>query len=222
MRYTRYDINKKGKENLFLWIILILLLATLIGVGIYNIFIEHNGKEKIKDDLQISSEEDCELYIIQCGVYQNKDNAETLVTNLENDFTPFIIEENNMFKVMAGIYDKDNLNENEQALKSKGINNFTIKCKISAISSDEKIKRDLVSGYIQIRNKLIQDKNVKAIDTDKYKEWANGILNDYNGNNNDIDNLKKMINSMPKEYTKDNIPSDGLIIYNVIINSREN
>ncbi|MDD5793596.1 hypothetical protein ACTNDG_08530 [Clostridium sp. HCP1S3_B4] len=223
MRYTRYNINKKGKENFFLWIIFILLLATILGIGIYKIFIGNNTKEKLSEELNISNEENYELFIIQCGVYQNKDNADLLIKDLSNDFNPFIVEEDGKFKVIAGIYEKNIISQIEQILNSRNVNNFTIKCNLTSSNNNDKIKKNLISGYMQIINKLVQDENVKAIDTTKYKEWASSsILNDYNGNNNDINRLKEMINNMPKEYTKNDIYKDSLVIYNVIINCREN
>lgn len=89
-------------------------------------------------------------------------------------------------------------------------------------SNEEIIKMNIIQGYIQIMNEFQKDSDVKAIDTDKFKEWAQSIFNEYNSSDEEIETIKDKINNLPKEYTKENIKEDSVFYYNMLNKYRVN
>lgn len=45
MRYTRYDYKRKKGNNIFVWLIVIIVLSVFIGFGIFKLLFEGNEGE---------------------------------------------------------------------------------------------------------------------------------------------------------------------------------
>lgn len=122
MRYTRYDLKGNGKGNFVIWLVVIMLLGTLLGIGIYKILISSNFfgiNSEDNNSIIDKKQSDYNIYVIQCGVYKNRENADMQLKSLEDDSRPFIVQEEDKFKVMSGIYESGNLDENVKKLNQK-------------------------------------------------------------------------------------------------------
>ncbi len=64
-----------------------------------------------------TSKEGKEIFMIQCGYYGKKKNAESALKEIPSSYNKFIIEENKKFRVIAGIY----LEEEANRLANMGI-----------------------------------------------------------------------------------------------------
>ena len=140
MRYTRYNYKPPRKKNNFMLVfILILIAAIALGTIFSKLLPKYNtnataqdkatkiGLEKedqtTKDGVDVSkviAETSTKEYVaLQCGVFSKKENALVLKNSLMNFGTPFIIEEDNLIRVLFGIYPKESIDSITKQLTSK-------------------------------------------------------------------------------------------------------
>lgn len=229
MKYTRYNVRKSKGTSVFFMIIIImvLILAYIIGSITSKIFfskasisIKNNSESKIasKIDNETEQEKTTDYVVIQCGIYDNKDNAESIEAELKSTGNPVVLEDNGKYNVLIGIYVDDS--EAEEVLKP------LVDKKIDAKKALYKIKVDnmcnaeiagIVNGCLQIIDKL-GEKNVHAVQTAEFKKWTSSLKDvDKNSDNISILNdIKSYVNGMPDEISKDNIPEINKSIFLVI------
>ena len=153
---------------------------------------------------------------LQCGYYSKKENADKSVNELTTYCTPFIIESDGKFRVMAGIYEENNASEKFDELRSKGIEVAKIKLIINGESNEDKKCVEVMDGVFTILNKLDED-DVKSIKTADFKKWTQNIIN-----KDDLNNSKKLnlinecINNFPEEINKNNRGEISANIYKAI------
>lgn len=224
MRYTKYDYRKKSKNKALAMFpfIIIISLGIVLGVIVFKLFfIGNNSITNIFNSLDstetVSNEETGMLSLgtIQCGLFGKKENAESAVLKIPSNYSKFIIEEDGKYKVMAGLYVAEDLEEKKSELEKSSIENFIVKYEINQDSIDGKVEGEIISGYLKIINKIFND-DVKSINTQEFKTWAKS-LSDTNTNKSElIQALLERINSLPEEYQKEKGEEDIIYLYNLV------
>lgn len=222
MRYTRYEYKRHDKLKFLCSMVVIGSIS--IGGGLYvGRFIFNKNQTELVQNVEVKNTDsnkviDANMNIVslQCGYYSSKENAEKSIDKLSNYCTPFIVESNGKFRVMAGIYEEKNAGKKFEKLISEGIEVSKIKLSIDGESDEDKKFIEVMDGVFTILNKLDED-DVKSIKTDDFKKWIQNIIN-----KNDLNNSKKLsfvnncINNLPKEINKNNRGEISADIYKAI------
>lgn len=224
MRYTKYDYKKKNKNKVLgiLPFIIIISLAIVLGITLFNLFIIGNNSilnvfNRIDSTDAISNEETSKLTIasIQCGLYGKRENAESSLIKIPSSYSKFIIEEDGKFKVMAGIYGIEELVDKKNQLENNSIENFAIKYEFKEDSIDSKVEGEIICGFLKMINRTFNDE-VKSINTQEFKIWVKEV-SDKSINKSEITkNLLGKINSLPEEYEKEKAEEDIIYLYNIV------
>ena len=225
MRYTRYDYKRKKKSNFLGWLCLVILLSILIGVSVFKIFF--GGGEstpevpgKLSNEKVVNNTQEVKSYgIVQGGLYSSKDGAESLLTTLPSNYLGFVVEEDGKFKAMAGIFFEENLEVIMKELTDLSINNFRIKCDIKQDSKNNKLKGEIIDGYLKIINKLYE-KDVKSYNTSEFKGWVNELIKNLEVNDDEMKEIVENINLLPDEYKKENGKESLLFLYKILIKNK--
>ena len=219
MRYTRYDYKKKKGDNFLFWLIFIIALSIVIGIGGYNIILNGNLFYNSKEDkAQGQVTEDYKGFVLlQCGVYNNKDNANTLIKSIPSNYLAYLVEDGGNYKIMIGPYLEEEGQTKSTELQGAGINNFRVKCKIPITDSNTKAEAEIIQGYIKVINKLLE-KDVKSINTIEFKEWVSNRVKDINNKDQELQKIIDNVNKMPEEYKKENINDSLSLLYGVLLN----
>ena len=223
MRYTRYDYKKKKGGSFLLWLLLIIILAVAIGVSIFKILFSGDNKpidigknEPSSQGISETKEENKIFGIIQCGLYSSKDAADAAIATMPTNFPAFVVEEDGKFKIMAGIYENDKIEEKMGELTSSSINNFRIKCDVPQNSTEKKAEAEVIAGYLEIINGLYK-KDVESIDTNKYKDWVEEVSNSVKEKSEEMSEIVEKISSLPEVYKKENAKESMVFLYNILI-----
>lgn len=228
MRYTRYDYKKKRGDNFIIWLIIIIVFSVVLGVGIYKIFLSdfslENNKQITQNDNQNENNKDKqgarEFVLIQCGVFSKKDNADATLNSIPKEYPAYIIEDNDKYKLIAGIYNSEKSDEISNNLSAANINNFKIKCKINEESDSQKAEGELIDGYLKIINKL-SEKDVKSIETSEFKSWSSDIMEKVEPKSDELNSIYSNINDLPEEFSKENVEKSIKFISAILINYKE-
>lgn len=218
MKYTRYNINqkKKTKNNFLVYLAITLIAALVLGTSISFILHKVNGdgkpnkivqeKEKEKDKGQLENnkvEPNHSFYLLQCGVFKVKDNAEAMRKKLEELGNPFIVEEGDLFRVYFGVYTKEKCDETLNMLKEKGFSTSKIALGVfyDDLSTGELC--ELIEANFKIINKA-SEVNVKSVKTSELKTWVDSLegINENMKHYKDVNELKEYIKSLPEEVNK--------------------
>lgn len=220
MRYTRYDLKKRKKNNVFFIILIvgILTLAFISGSIISNVFIKSTdykveNNESIKENLKPQNN----YVALQCGVFANKDNAKELKKKLSLIGTTFIVEEDNKSRVIMGIYTE----ESSELILKKMIENkieySKLKLKINNEELCDNQITEILGAYIQINNRFFDDK-VKSVQTKQLKSWTSSLKEvEKNSINYEVlQNLKQEIKVLPDQISKENLENINFQLFNKI------
>lgn len=224
MRYTRYDYKKKKGDNFIVWIIGSIVFSIIVGMLFYNLFLKQDNvvdksnksqHESVVPKVQEDNNEGKVFGIIQCGVFKDRNNAESTLASINSESTCFIVEEDGVIKLMYGIYPFDQAGEKGNSLTSASISNFRIKCKIKEDSDEKKAEAEIIEAYLKIINKLTE-KDVKAVETKQFKEWVVSVSEGVNNGSEEFVSLVSEINQLPDEYKKENQKESLIQIYNIL------
>lgn len=224
MRYTKYNYTKKSKNKVvaILPFIIIISLGIIFGAIVFKIiFISNNSIANIFNGLNVTetvSNEDeykLSLGIIQCGLFKKKENATSEILKIPSNFSRFIIEEDEKYKVMAGLYISEDLEEKKSELDKNSIENFIMKYEINKETKDGKIEGEIINGYLKIINKIFNDE-VKSINTQEFKIWAKSLSDVDTSKSEVIQVLLERINLLPEEYEREKGEEDIIFLYNLI------
>lgn len=226
MRYTRYDYKRKKGNNIFVWLIVIIVLSVFIGFGIFKLlFVGNEGEvniptnDIISDNTQkkVDNSKNKSFGIIQCGLFSSKEAAESAISGLPSSFPTFIVEDEGKFKVMAGIYSGELLDSKMDELKNSSVNNFRIKCDIKLATQEKKAMSEIIESYLNIINQLY-GQGVKGIDITKFKKWVNDdAKSKVKNTDEDLNKLLENINSLPDEIDKSIGEESVKFLYNMLI-----
>lgn len=226
MKYTRYNVRKSNSTSVFfiIIIIMVLILAYIIGSIISKIFfskasisIKNNSESKITStvDNEAKQEKSTDYTVIQCGTYDNKDDADSIVSELQSTGSPVLLEEDGKYNVLIGIYTDDS--KAQDILKSLTDKKIDAKKTLYKIKVDNMCNAEIagiVNGCLQIIDKL-GEKNVQAVQTDEFKKWTSS-LKDVDKNSDNISllhDIKSYVNSMPGEISRSNMPEINKSIF---------
>lgn len=220
MRYTRYEYKRYSKLKFLCSSIIIGGISIGGGLYISSFIFDRNQENSVQTTASKNSDKvvdaDMNIIALQCGYYSKKENADKSVNELTTYCTPFIIESDGKFRVMAGIYEENNASEKFDELRSKGIEVAKIKLIINGESNEDKKCVEVMDGVFTILNKLDED-DVKSIKTADFKKWTQNIIN-----KDDLNNSKKLnlinecINNFPEEINKNNRGEISANIYKAI------
>ncbi|WMJ81033.1 SPOR domain-containing protein [Clostridium sp. MB40-C1] len=238
MKYTRYDMKRKNNNLIFFIVIIagILIFAFIAGTIISNFFIKDKNnnsnptENSPKKNATIIKKEDnktdkkqekvqniTEYSAIQCGVFSNKDNAETLKQELNQFGKSFLVTEGDKVKVIFGIYSQKEEDEVLKLLDSKKKEYSKIKFNIQPKDECDIQICKLIDANLQIIHKL-NDSKVKAVHTNQIKEWSSKLeeTSKEESNYKALVLLKNNINNLPKEISKEHIEQQNAFLYKVL------
>ena len=218
MSYTRYDYRKNTRKNLIIYS-LVIIFSTFIGTVIFKVlnlgkieFIKNSktGNNILSDDI----EDDVSFGIIQCGLFSNEENAKETLNNISSDFQKVLVKSNDKYKVIAGIYSKEDIDTKLSLLSQNKIESFSTNCTLNNSNLNENIIAKIVDGYLKIID-TVNEKDVEGYKTKKFKTWVLKISSSYKDDEN-LNNLLENINSLPEEYKKENISDSINFLYNFL------
>lgn len=216
MKYTRYNIKqKKNKKNSFLLYLIVTLFAALALGSILSFIINKSPEGKTsnetsqeqKNNENGGAKENKEtpnhsFYLMQCGVFKVKENAESLRKKVESYGSPFIVEEGDLYRVYFGVYTEEEWQPVANMLKEKDVktSKLTIDVVYDDLSTGELC--ELIEANFKIINKA-SEPNV-LVKTSELKTWASSLqpLDSQMKHYKDVMELKEYINGLPEKVDK--------------------
>lgn len=168
------------------------------------------------------STEGKEYVMVQCGFYSNKENANKVKADLEDEYIAVSISEAENYRVIVHIGSEEDANKLSEELTAKGVSNAKARFIVpkADLCSNEII--EIVNGYVNIINKLKED-SVKGVKTTEFKEWVNGLEEDTKSEYYPtFQELKAGINEIPEEITKENIEESYQMVFDALNKFRVN
>ncbi|MGL5150255.1 MAG: SPOR domain-containing protein [Clostridium sp.] len=250
MRYTRYNHNRRrgggrnnGAYNFIASLAAIVVVAIILGIAVGKILLKDGipsfndkgnsggdipvttdkdtDKEKPKDEGAVPNKEgNKEFYYLQCGVFSTKEKAETTIQGLPSGYNGFVIEENEKFKVIVGVFGSDKVQQKSDELKGASIDNIKIKMPLQGEDVDTKLKAEILDGYIEIINQ-VGEKDVESVNTTKFKGWLTDTMKDIKSEDKDINILVESINKLPEQLTKKDAGEITKTLYDILKNYKK-
>lgn len=219
MSYTRYDYRKKGKKNFIIYF-LVIIFSMIIGTIIFKFLLlgktELIKNNKIGNNFNNSdAKENISFGIIQCGLFSSEENATEALNNISSDFQKVLVKSDDKYKVIAGIYSKENIDEKLSLLSNQQVESFNINCVLNNNDSNEKIISKIIEAYLKVID-TVNEKDVEGYNTTKFKQWVSDISSSCKEEEN-INKLLKNINFLPEEYKKENINDSINFLYYFLI-----
>lgn len=155
--------------------------------------------------------------IIQCGVFSKKENAEILKKQIKKFGEAFVVNEDNKFKTILGVYNKEETekivkifeNSKKEYVKTNIVITPKDKCDIQIC--------ELLDASMQVVHKLSQE-DVKGVKTKELKTWTENLENiDKSSTNYSLlVSIKNNINNFPETLSKENVIKEKSFIYNTL------
>ena len=238
MRYTRYNYKPPKKNNNFMIVIILTLVAAVALGTIFSKLLPKNNEkttsgdktteiglekesEKSKDSVDASkviSETNIKDYVaIQCGVFSKKENALTLKKTLMEFGAPFIIEEDNLNKVLFGIYPKESIDGILKVLNENKIDYVKINFQLMAKDPSSAQINEMISADIKILNKL-SEKDTEGIQTVELKKWLSSLegADEKSESYATMSEIKSYLAALPADLKKENTEEGYIYIYKFI------
>lgn len=222
MRYTRYNYNRRrgGRNNkgsgFLASFTVIVVLAIVLGILVGKMVLKegvlpvnppndqtidtsgNNDTETTETVSPVGDKKD--FYFLQCGVFSTKENSDALLQTLPSGQSGFTIQDGDKFKALVGVFTADNVEAGVKALNDAGISNMKVKFQVEVKNDSDKIKIEILDGYIKILNKL-NEKDVKGYNTNQFKEWISSNEDKIKGDE-EVKALVEGIKSLPDELNK--------------------
>ena len=232
MRYTRYNYKAPKKNNNFIIIITLTLIAAIALGTIFSKLLPNNtkGTSVVDKNTKVSLEKDGsnaskstpagnikDYVALQCGVYSSKEGALLLKDSLTEFGTPFIIEEDNLNKVLVGIYPSDGIDSVVKQLNAKKISFVKVNYQLNAADLTSAQTNEMISANIEILNKL-SEKDTKGIQTAKLKKWMLTLKGEDKKSKNysNMNEIKVYLTALPDEFKKEKTEEGYIYIYKFI------
>ena len=239
MRYTRYNYKPQRKNNNFMIVIILTLIAAITLGTIFSRLIPKfinsktdtgdknteiglgKDKELNKESGEVStviSETNTKDYVaIQCGAYSKSENTLVLKNKLMKFGTPFIIEEDNLYKIILGIYPIESIDGIIKQLNEDKIE--YVKVKLQLISKDKASAQtsEMISADIEVLNKL-SEKDTKSIQTVELKKWLDSLESSVEKGESysTMTELKAYLTALPAELKREKTEQEYIYIYKFI------
>lgn len=237
MKYTRYDLkgnNKKNNNIVFIVsICVVLILAFASGTMISNIFIkkskniasseqkysrqnEQNKNKTNKVDKGITEIDN--FTIVQCGVFSKAANADILKEKIKSFGNPFIYEENKKYKVILGIYSKEEVDKVTTLLDKGKIEYSKVNITPDLENKSNLQIAQIINAQLQIVHSF-SDNKAKFVQTNQIKNWCNKLdkVNENEKNYKSLNELKNNVEKLPKKITRDNLEELNKSLYKSVI-----
>ncbi len=238
-RYNIKSKPKSGNSFLF-YLAITLLLALLLGTFIFKFVLKDSGKigfikgidmnnykqqqnsGKVPGKSEVKEEgnstgvkeekavSEYNFYILQCGVFKVKSNADETLNKLSAFGNPFIGQEGELSKVYFGMYSDKNIENGASILNEKGIDNTKVTINIPMEDNSTKQFCEIVDSLLQVVNKT-SESGVKSINTSELKKWIDGLekIDENMKQYNEVNSLKEYIKALPDEVDKN---KDGEVL----------
>jgi len=108
--------------------------------------------------------------MIVCSAFSKKEKALVLKNSLMALGTPFIIEENNLYRVFFGIYPKDQIDIGTKQLTNSKIVYSKVNFQLIGKDITSALTNEMISADLKILNAL-SEKGDNSYETAKLKEW---------------------------------------------------
>ncbi|MFD3157642.1 SPOR domain-containing protein [Haloimpatiens sp. FM7330] len=225
MRYTRYELKRKRNNLIFLIIAVVIVIAVVLIVKGKHSNIDK--KDNIRNNTKIEEQDNessknikeklAKFYVIQCGVFTSKENAENLKNSLSTYGSPFIVKKDNKFKVILGIYEDKQLATIMKTLNDNNIEKARVTYEIQKNDLCNMEIAEIIHANIEVLGKLTE-KNVKSIKMDNLKKWTNSLKKvDKNSKNyNALLKLKEYVKKLPNEIKKENLNTSYVFLFNIL------
>lgn len=234
MRYTRYNYKPPKKNNSFMIVITLTLIAAIALGTVFSKLLPNNSKAtstvdkttKIslpkdstvnKVSVDVSKNNVKDYVVIQCGVFSTTERALLLKNSLTEFGTPFIIVENKLNKVLLGVYPKDGVDSIIKQLNAKKISYAKINCQLISNDLTSAQTNEMISADIKILNKL-SEKDTKAYTTAGLKKWVGALsgVDKSNKNYAAMTEIKSYLTALPQELKKEKTEEGYIYIYKFI------
>ena len=213
-------------------IILTLLVAIVLGTILSNLLPKNVNaikgtdtkttnadlaKNKTDVSKAVSQSNIKEYVALQCGAFSKKEKALVLKNSLMALGTPFIIEENNLFRVFIGIYPKDKIDIATKQLTESKIVFSKINFQLPEKDITSTVTNEMINADLKILNAL-SEKGANSYETVKLKEWLLTLpdTDAKSVNYSTMIELNKYLTAMPVSLKKEKTEEGYIYIYKFI------
>ncbi|CDM68675.1 Hypothetical protein CM240_1516 [Clostridium bornimense] len=234
MRYSKVKAKRTSRRELIVvtfTLMVIFIGSTLFATALFNVFLKDSSafSNNFKDDETAMTSGNVEnntakegsvttFYIIQCGVFGIKENADKVNNDLNSQGMSFISEEGGKYKVIYSICNSGNEDEIMAMIESKGVAVAKIKKEITYSNICDEEIGEMIKGLISVVDKL-KDNSVSSVEIQSLKKWCKELEQcDANEENaNKANELRKYIEELPDEIDKTKISEINKKIYQCIV-----
>jgi hypothetical protein len=161
--------------------------------------------------------EDENFMVLQCGYYSKEENAKELTASISKYCTPFIVEDEGKYRVIAGIYKQDDGIKKIQEFKENKIDVAKVNLNVKSGNVEMKKLIEVIDGFLTITNKL-QESEVKSIKTEEFKAWADTVINENNVKSDKLEEVNNYVKALPEELDKTNNNKNMQELYKLLKN----
>jgi len=232
VRYTRYNYKPPKKNNNFIIIITLTLIAAIALGTIFSKLLPNSATSSTIEDKptkisidkgsadspkEVSQSNTKDYVAIQCGVFSTNERALILKNSLMKFGTPFILQEGKLNKVFFGIYPKEGIDNIVKGLKLNKIDYATINFQLIGNDSTSAQTNEMISADIKILNKL-SEKDTKSIQTVELKKWMTSLKGEEEKSKNFVamTEMKSYLTAMPAELKREKAEEGYIYIYKFI------
>ena len=235
MRYSKVKTKRTSRRNLIVvtfTLMVIFVGSTLFATALFNVFLKNSSAfsnnlgndETVETSGNIDSNNTAKegsvntFYIIQCGVFGIKENADKVNNDLNSQGMSFISEENGKYKVIYSVCNSGSEDEIIAMIESKGLSVVKIKKEITYSNLCNEEIGEMIKGLITVVDKL-KDNSVSSVEIKSLKKWCKELeqCNENEENSNKANELRKYIEELPDEIDKSKISEINKKIYQCII-----
>lgn len=220
MRYTRYEYKKSGSLKFLLKVVIVVILS--VGGGFYISSVLFGNKDGVPKSENVNSVEkstmnnqSSNIVVLQCGFYANKENADTLISSIQQYCYPFIAEENGNYRVIAGIFNEEEATKKIQEFQEKGIDVSKTTITLKSDSSDEQKILEICDGFLKIMSEF-ENADVSSVKTEEFKNWCNSISGNEQKYGEKLKIVMNYINNLPDAIDRSNNSNESYKFYQII------
>ncbi len=170
------------------------------------------------DDSEGTTVSEYKFYLLQCGVFKVKENANGVMSKLSSLGKPFVGQEGELSKVYFGIYSSESIDAAVTILNGKSMENtkVTINIPVKDISTTQYCKT--IESLLQITNKASEG-GVESVKTAELKKWTGTLeaISEGMDKYKEVSTLKEYINALPDQVDKTQIDAMTKYLYDELI-----